>query len=59
MNNMVAIDKDVHGKITGYYNSKQWFTDNLSVRNWLAGQSFDFQYNYGMMIYNNALRGLL
>ena len=58
-NNMVAIDKDVHGKITGYYNSKQWFTDNLSVRNWLAGQSFDFQYNYGMMIYNNALRGLL
>lgn len=22
MNNMVAIDKDVHGKITGYYNSK-------------------------------------
>jgi RHS repeat-associated protein len=43
-----------------YYNSIQPFSNGLRVRNWLAGQSFEDQWNFGMSvtedIWNGALR---
>ena len=33
--------------ISGYYSSVQLFTNGMAVRNWLAGQSFSVQYQFG------------
>ncbi len=49
--NIIAIEQSIHKKITGYYNTKTFdFTGGLSVRDWLAGQSFEFQYEFGLEI---------
>jgi len=49
--NLIAVDKATHAKISGYYNTKSFdFTGGLSVRNWLAGQSFEKQYEFGMNV---------
>lgn len=50
-NNIVPVDTSTHAKITGHYNTTSFeYTNGLSVRNWLAGQSFEFQYQYGMNV---------
>lgn len=49
-NNIVAIDKTTHRAISGYYSSKQPFTNGMRVREWLAGQSFDSQYEFGLNV---------
>ena len=49
--NLIAVDKVTHAKISGYYNTKSFdFTGGLSVRNWLAGQSYETQWNFGMNV---------
>ena len=48
-NNIIAVDHATHMKITGYYNTKSIrFTGGLSVTDWLAGQSYETQYNFGL-----------
>lgn len=46
--NIIAVDHSIHMKITGYYNSILDFTGGLRVRDWLAGQSFQDQYEFGL-----------
>ena len=48
--NVISVDAATHAKITGYYNSKLEFTNGLTVRDWLAGQSYDFQYEFGLNV---------
>ncbi len=48
--NIIAIDQNIHAQISGFYSSIQPFTDGLLVRNWLAGQSFEDQYNFGIQV---------
>jgi hypothetical protein len=48
--NVVSVADDVHYKITGFYNSIQDFTDGQTVRQWLNGRTFEFQYEFGMDI---------
>ena len=48
--NKVRIPQSVHRKISGYYSSKPAEYGGLRVRDWLAGQSFEFQFQYGMKI---------
>ncbi|WMJ23171.1 hypothetical protein RBG61_00505 [Paludicola sp. MB14-C6] len=49
--NLIAVDKATHAKISGYYNTKSFdFTGGLSVRDWLAGQSYEKQYEFGMNV---------
>lgn len=48
--NIIALDKATHQAISGYYSSKQPFTNGITVRNWLAGQSFGEQYRFGMEV---------
>jgi hypothetical protein len=51
--NLIIIDSATHAKISGYYNTKSLeFTKGLSVRDWLAGQSFEAQYNFGISVLN-------
>jgi len=50
-NNIIAVDHATHMRITGYYNTKSFdFTNGLSVRDWLAGQSYEEQYSFGLDI---------
>ncbi len=49
--NIIALDHDIHMKVTGDYNSKQFdFTNGLSVREWLSGRSFEDQYNFELQV---------
>ena len=48
--NVIAIDQSVHVKISAYYSSKQDFSEGLRVRDWLAGQSYETQYEFGEKI---------
>jgi hypothetical protein len=49
-NNVINISTKVHQKISAYYSSIQPFTNGLRVRDWLAGQSFQKQYEFGVKI---------
>ena len=55
-NNIVAVNRSIHSKISGYYSSKQDFTGQLTVRDWLAGQSYKAQYEFGIKIFNEYTR---
>jgi RHS repeat-associated protein len=47
--NELAINKATHARISGYYNSiDPQLSRNMRVRDWLAGQSFDEQYRFGL-----------
>ncbi len=48
--NIIAIDKTIHRQVSGYYNRILDFTNNTSVRNWLAGQSYQKQYEFGLQV---------
>ena len=43
----------VHSQITGHYASIQPYTNGMTVRQWLAGQSFQVQFEYGLQQLNN------
>ena len=47
-NNVIAVDAATHAKISGYYSSIKPFTGGLRVRDWLAGQSYETQYQFGI-----------
>ena len=49
-NNIMAVDKTTHRAISGYYSSKQPFTNGMRVREWLVGQSFQAQYEFGLNV---------
>jgi hypothetical protein len=48
--NVVRVSQATHNQITAYYNSKRSFTNGMTVRNWLAGQSFEVQHNFGIQV---------
>jgi hypothetical protein len=38
----------IHARLSGHYSSKQFFTNNQTVRQWLSTQSYQQQYEYGI-----------
>ncbi len=49
--NIISVDHATHMKISGYYNSTtQYFTNGQRVRDWLAGKSFQYQYEFGLKV---------
>jgi RHS repeat-associated protein len=38
----------IHAKISGYYSSKQLFTNGQTVREWLSTQSYKAQFDFGI-----------
>lgn len=42
----------LHQKISGFYSSKQPFTNGQTVRQWISGKSFNEQYDFGIKILN-------
>jgi len=51
--NVVSIPTDIHRKISGFYSSKQPFTGDQTVRQWLGGQSFEQQRAFGQQVLRN------
>ena len=49
-NNIISLSKTTHSAISGYYSSIQPFTNGMTVRNWLVGQSFDAQRKFGLNV---------
>jgi len=50
-NNLVRLPHGkgtLHNKISGYYSSKQPFTNGKTVRGWLRNKPFSEQYNFGI-----------
>lgn len=49
--NLISIDKGLHRKISGYYGSiDPEFCDTMKIRDWLAGQSYQAQYEFGLNV---------
>jgi hypothetical protein len=46
--NVIAIDERVHQQISAFYSSKAPFTGGQTVRQWLSGQSFQAQREFGL-----------
>ena len=46
--NIVAIPIEAHRRLNAFYSSKRPFTGTKTVREWLRGQSFEAQYEFGM-----------
>jgi hypothetical protein len=46
--NMDPVSSEVNQLKANYYSSKQFFTEGGTVRDWLTGQSFADQYEFGM-----------
>jgi hypothetical protein len=45
------VDAKTHFKISGYYHSKvPAISGDLLIRDWLAGQSFEEQYQFGLNV---------
>ena len=55
INNKVAIPRSAHHKISGHYSSKPAELNGLRVRDWLAGKTFEEQYEYGLKILQQIL----
>jgi uncharacterized protein RhaS with RHS repeats len=50
VDNVVAVPTSVHQQISAYYSSKFPFTGGKTVRQWLSGQSFDQQRDFGLQV---------
>ncbi len=49
--NVIALDEGIHRQISAYYSSKDpRFTGGQTVRQWLSGQSFQAQREFGLKI---------
>ena len=49
--NIIEIDKNVHRRISAHYKTRMHIPKGeVPVRDWLAGQSFEVQYEYGINI---------
>ncbi len=50
--NLVSVESgfsgSIHSKLSGHYSSIQPFTNGQTVRQWLSGQSFQQQFDYGL-----------
>ena len=49
-NNVINISNSVHSKVSAYYNSVHRFTNGMRFRDWLSGQSFETQYEWGIKV---------
>ena len=47
---LIKLPKDIHRKISGHYSSIQPESNYMRVRDWLNGQSYEDQYQYGLKV---------
>ena len=58
--NVIALDKTLHGKISAFYSSVQWgiTKSGLTVREWLSLQSYEAQREFGLLAMKNVSKGI-
>ena len=56
--NKVVIPRKLHQLISAHYSSIQEYSNKMRVRDWLAGQPFGTQYEYGMNMLKKFLEEL-
>jgi len=58
--NVIALDKALHGKISAFYSSSQWgiTKSGLTVREWLGLQSYEAQREFGLLAMKNISKGI-
>jgi hypothetical protein len=58
--NVIALDKTLHGKISAFYSSVQWgiTKSGLTVREWLGLQSYEAQREFGLLAMKNVSKGI-
>jgi hypothetical protein len=57
--NMNPVSAETNQLKANYYSSKQFFTGGGTVRDWLTGQSFADQYEFGMDVLMRIRQGVL
>ncbi|MGH7685483.1 MAG: hypothetical protein ACREN2_01490 [Candidatus Dormibacteria bacterium] len=57
--NLNAVPSELNQLKANYYSSKQFFTDGQTVRDWLNGQSFEDQWNFGMSVTEDIWNGVI
>lgn len=55
--NIRGVARGVNQAIADYFSSKQDFTNGLTVREWLKGQSWTDQFEFGLEILKRVLNG--
>ena len=50
INNVIPISVEKHRLISAHYSKVLPFTEGMTVRNWLAGQSFSVQFEFGLKV---------
>ena len=53
--NVIAIPVEAHQRLSAFYSSKQPFSEPNKVREWLRGQSFQAQYEFGLQQLKHVL----
>jgi hypothetical protein len=48
--NLISLEAATHAKISGFYSSKQPFTNGSTVREWLSNQSLESQREFGLKV---------
>ena len=56
--NMDPVFSETNQLKANYYSSKQFFTNGGTVRDWLTGQSFADQYEFGMDVLMRIEQGI-
>jgi hypothetical protein len=56
--NLDPVSSEVNQLKANYYSSKQFFTQGGTIRDWLTGQSFADQYEFGMDVLGRIQNGL-
>lgn len=57
--NMNPVPAGVNQIKANYYSSKFDFTNGGTVRDWLSGKPFEFQYNFGMQVLRDIRAGVI
>ena len=55
VSNIRATPKDVHKEISKFYSSSPDFANGKTVRDWLNGQSFEAQYEFGLKYWKDTM----
>lgn len=57
--NLNAVPSELNQLKANYYSSIQPFTNGMTVRDWLNGQSFGDQWNFGMSVTEDIWNGAI
>jgi hypothetical protein len=58
-NNVITMNTNTHRAVSAFYSSKARVAGGQVVRDWLVGQSFEAQYQFGLQVIDSVSNGLI